>query len=177
MKNHWKDKQKKGFLFWITGLSGSGKTSIAKKIKKEIEDHFGPTILISGDDVRNIFNLKGYSYKQRYETVMKYCKLSCFLTNQNINVIFAVVGLMDKVREFNKKNNKNYIEVFIKADLKKIIKRKNKKIYFKESKDIVGIDIKPEFPKNPNITINNNFKKSIKELSKELMKKIIAITS
>ena len=88
MKNHWKDKQKKGFLFWITGLSGSGKTSIAKKIKKEIEDHFGPTILISGDDVRNIFNLKGYSYKQRYETVIKYCKLSCFLTNQNINVIF-----------------------------------------------------------------------------------------
>ena len=97
MKNHWKDKQKKGFLFWITGLSGSGKTSIAKKIKKEIEDHFGPTILISGDDVRNIFNLKGYSYKQRYETVMKYCKLSCFLTNQNIKTYITDISVALKL--------------------------------------------------------------------------------
>ena len=46
----------KGIVFWITGLSGSGKTLIAKKIGNEIKLKYGPTIIISGDDVRNIFN-------------------------------------------------------------------------------------------------------------------------
>jgi len=177
VKNYLKNKQKSGYLFWVTGFSGSGKTSIAKKIKRDIISFYGPTILISGDDVRNIFNLKGYSYKERYKTVMKYCKLAKFLTSQNINVIFAVVGQMDKVRNWNRNNIKNYIEIFLKADLKKIIKRRKKKIYLKKTKNVIGIDIKPEFPKNPDITINNNFKKNLKELSQELMKKIIKKTT
>ena len=47
--------KKKGILFWITGLSGSGKTAIAKKIQKKISHLYGPTIEISGDDFRKIF--------------------------------------------------------------------------------------------------------------------------
>ena len=48
--------KKKGILFWITGLSGSGKTTISKLIKKDIVTNYGPTILVSGDDLRKIFN-------------------------------------------------------------------------------------------------------------------------
>ncbi len=48
-----------------------------------------------------------------------------------------------------------------------------KKIYFKKNKqNIVGLDIKPELPEKPDIIINNNFKKSIKSLSKETLFKI-----
>ena len=50
--------KKKGIVFWITGLSGSGKTRIGHKIKNDIIKKYGPTILFSGDDIRNIFNLK-----------------------------------------------------------------------------------------------------------------------
>ena len=124
--------KKNGYLFWITGLSGSGKTSIAKKIKKQIENSYGPSILISGDDLRNIFKLKGFSYSDRCEIVMKYCKFSKFLTDQKFNVIFAVVGLIDKARKWNRKNIKNYIEIYIKTDLKKIQKNKKKNIYLKK---------------------------------------------
>ena len=42
----------KGFVIWITGLSGSGKTTVAKKIKKKIIEQLGPTVLINGDDLR-----------------------------------------------------------------------------------------------------------------------------
>ena len=59
-------KRKQAFLFWITGLSGSGKTIIGKKIFRFIYKKFGPTIIVSGDDLRNIFNLKivskGYDF-------------------------------------------------------------------------------------------------------------------
>ena len=46
---------KKKYLFWITGLPGSGKTTIAKKILRPIEKKYGPTIEISGDDLRKNF--------------------------------------------------------------------------------------------------------------------------
>ena len=79
-------KNTKGTLFWITGFSGSGKTQISKKIYSQIKRNYGPTILFSGDDIRKIFNLKGYTYNERFKTVMKYCKLAKSITNQNINV-------------------------------------------------------------------------------------------
>ena len=59
-KKYFKDK---GILFWITGLSGSGKTTLAKLIKKDVIKHFGPTLLVSGDDLRKIFGFKKYDFK------------------------------------------------------------------------------------------------------------------
>ena len=162
----------KGILFWITGLSGSGKTQISKKIYTQIKKNYGPTILFSGDDIRKIFDLKGYSYKDRLEIVMKYCKLAKSVTTQNINIIFAVVGMMHSVRSWNKKNIKNYVEIYIKSDLKKIIKKGKKRIYHQNKDNIIGLDIKAEYPKNPHIILHNNFKKDINAHSAELMTKI-----
>ena len=165
-------KKNKGILFWVTGLSGSGKTRIAKRIVGDINKSYGKTIVLSGDDIRNIFKLKGYSYKERLDTVFKYCKLAKKITSQNVNVILAVIGMMEKLRNWNRKNQSNYVEIFIKSDLKKIIKAKKKKLYHKKISKIVGIDIKPEFPKKPHIKIKNNFDKDINYLSKEVVRKI-----
>ena len=74
--------------------------------------------------------------------------------------------MMDVLRAWNKKNQKNYVEIYIKSDLKKIIKAKKKRLYHKKMSKIVGVDIKPEFPKSPSITLINDFKKDINFLSK-----------
>lgn len=172
MKKLRKINKKKGILFWVSGLSGSGKTTIAKKITKDIKKLYGPTVVISGDSLRNMFNLKGYSYNERLTTVKKYCRLSKFLTSQKMNVIFAVIGMMKSIREWNRKNIDNYIEIYIKSDIKEIIKQKKKKIYFSSKKNLVGLDIKPEFPKKPDIILKNDFKTNVNELSKKLVGKI-----
>ena len=161
----------KGILFWITGLSGSGKTSIAKKIHKQIIKKYGPTLLINGDEIRKIFHLKGYSFSERKKIGFTYSKFFKKMTEQKINVLFAGVVLIKKIRIWNKKNIKNYCEIYIKSDLKKIIKKKYKSLY-KKTNDIVGIKIKSEFPSNPDIIIKNNFEKKINILSQELLKKI-----
>ena len=88
----------KGILFWITGLSGSGKTTIAKKIHKQIIQKYGPTLLINGDEIRKFFHLTGYSFEEKKKKLDSRIQNSFKkITDQNINVLFAGVV-------FDKKN-------------------------------------------------------------------------
>jgi adenylylsulfate kinase-like enzyme len=164
-------KKKEGVLFWITGFSGSGKSSLGKGIKKDIEKKFGKTILIHGDNIRKIFKLKNYEKNKRLEIGYMYVDLIKLLIKQKINVIFTVVGLFKKLRNKNQKVFKNYIEIYIQANILDIIKNK-KKIIYNKKKNIWGVDLEPELPINPTIIIKNNFKKNIKTLSEELYNKI-----
>ena len=164
--------KKKGILFWITGLSGSGKTSIANKIHKNISKMCGPSIVISGDNLRKIFELNKYDYHSRMLNMKKFTKFAKFITDKKINLIFAVVGLIEKPKIWSRKNIDNYIEIYVKTDIKKIIKKNKKKLYHNKKKNIVGLSIKPEFPKKYDILINNDFTKSLCELSKILENKI-----
>ena len=97
------NKNKKGYLIWLTGVSGSGKSTIAKKIINKLEKEIGPTLLINGDDIRKIFKLNSFDYKSRKETAYKYSELSSFITRQGINVIFATVSMFHSVRKQNRK--------------------------------------------------------------------------
>tara|TARA_Y100000294_G_C8530175_1_gene326592 strand:- start:141 stop:815 length:675 start_codon:yes stop_codon:yes gene_type:complete len=171
-KNYKKFKKNRGILFWITGLSGSGKTTIAEKIKSSISTKYGPTITISGDDLRQIFNFNKFSKKERLNYALSYGKFCKVVTEKNINIIFSTVSLFHKVQRWNKLNIKNYVEIYIKSDIEKIIKEKKKFFYIRKHKNIVGKNIKPEFPKYPDIIIQNNFTESLNKLSKELLKKI-----
>lgn len=175
MHKNFNFKKKNGIFFFITGLPGSGKSSIAKKIMPKIQKNFGKTILFHGDEIRKIFSLNKYSSTDRRRIALQYVKLCKKLTNNNINVILATVSLFDSIRNWNKKNFKNYIEIYIKADLKKIIKSKKKFFYKKETKNVVGLSIKPEYPKKPNIKIKNDLKEDLNKLSKTLYNKIIKL--
>ena len=166
-----KINKSKGILFWITGLSGAGKTSISNKIYHRIKSKYGPTLYINGDELRKIFDLKSYDNSDRKKGGMKYSKFFKKITDQNINVLFAGMALFDEIRIWNRINVENYLEIYIKTNLKKIINKRYTKVYKKKTK-LVGIDITPEFPKKPNIIINNNFNKSIEKLSNELILKI-----
>ena len=169
-----KKNKKKGILFWIEGFSGSGKTQISKNIHNHIVSRYGPTLIIQGDDLRKIFKLYNYSKEGRYSNFLKFSKFAKFITNQNINIIFTVVGMIKAQRQWLRKNIINYVEIHIKSKISKI-KKINKKKLYKKKINIVGIDIKPEYPTNADIVINNNFKKNIRFLSNQLIKKIDSI--
>jgi len=149
---------KKGILFWITGLSGSGKSTIANLIKEKIEKKYGPTIIMSGDDLRYITNFLKYKKKDRLEFAKTKLKFYKFITDQKINLIFSTISLFDSVRKDNRKIIKNYVEIFINADIGTIIKKNKKELYKKKKKKNWGINIKPKLPKNTNIKIKKNLK-------------------
>ena len=168
-----KIKKNKGILFWITGLTGSGKTEISKLIKEFISHKFGKTLIINGDDIRDIFDIKKYDRKDRLKLGKKYTLLAKHITDQNINVIFAVAGLFDDLRKYNRKIINNYVEIYIKSDLARILSHKKKSLYKKKNVGkIWGINLKPEFPKKPDITIENDFTIPLKRLANNLKKEI-----
>ena len=168
-----KIKKNNGILFFITGLSGAGKTSTSLKIKKYIIKSFGPTVIIHSEKIRKIYNFKGFNKNERISLGSQHINLLNLILKQKINVIYDAIALSDKLRTLKRKKIKKYVEIFIKSDVKKIIKfNKKKKIYNKLKSNIVGVDIRAEFPKNPHITINNDFKKNISNLTTELEKKI-----
>ena len=112
-----KINKNKGILFWITGLSGSGKTTLGNKIHKEITREYGPTIMISGDNIRKIFKLTGYENKERLKIANKYSKFAKYITDQKINIILAVVAMYDEPRKWNRLNIDNYVEIYIKSNI------------------------------------------------------------
>ena len=115
---------------------------------------------------------KKFSRNSRIKYALSYVKFCKYITNQKINVIFSTVSLFHKVRNWNRANFNNYVEIYIETDIKKVIKRKSKYFYKGNHKNVMGKNLKAEFPKNPDIIIKNNFEKSLNNLSKELIKKI-----
>jgi adenylylsulfate kinase len=165
-------KKKYGIVFWITGISGSGKSTLSKKIYPFIKKKYGPTIIISGDNLRKIFKLNKYDKDSRLQIGMQYSKLLNLVCRSKINIIFSVIGLFHKLHEYNRSHIKNYIEILIDTNFKKAELREQRFFYKKKINNVWGRDIKPEYPKNPHIILKNNFKKPLSTLSRELIKKI-----
>lgn len=169
-----------GLCIIIEGFSGSGKSTLSKLLKKKIEKKIGKTIIFDGDNLRKFFksiNFKiGYSKKDRgkYAAYPISVLLNFYLYN-NINIIYNNVGLNKSATKVWKKELKNLIYVHLKTDIKLIQKLKIKKIYSKDTKNIVGLGIKPDFPKKPDITIVNDFKTKLSLICNDLAKKIIKI--
>ena len=129
-------------------MPGSGKTSISKKIKDFIEKKFGPTLLINGDDLREIFDIKGYSKSKNFK-IAKYYSLYCkFISDQKINLIFTTGSLFHKIHNLNKKILANYIEILIMSEIN-ILKRKKIKVFIKKRLIMFGVLIyRSSFQKN-----------------------------
>tara|TARA_Y100000294_G_C8507043_1_gene317131 strand:- start:165 stop:686 length:522 start_codon:yes stop_codon:yes gene_type:complete len=169
---------KYGKIFWITGLSGSGKSTIGEHLKKIIKKNYGKTIIIHGDNIRDIFQFKFYTKTKRLKLGKSYSDLCRLLIQQNINVIFTTVGLFNELFLYNRKNlKKNYIEIYIKTDIEKLKKNKSKTFYKVRTRNVWGLDLKPQFPKKPDIIIENNFQVSPAILAKKIFEKINSIKS
>ena len=119
-------KKKPGIVFWITGLSGSGKSTIGNLIKKYIDKNYGKTVIIHGDDIRNIYHLRKYKKKERLNLGISNSNLCKLISSQGINVIFTTVCLFYELHKYNRSNIKHYIEIYIKSDIKTLVKNKKK---------------------------------------------------
>lgn len=168
----------KGTVYWITGLSGAGKTTIGSRFYQKLKEEKEKAVLLDGDDIRNILgDLIGYSTEERRKGSMIISRLCHCLANQGINVVCCTVSMYDCCREWNRENNANYKEVYLEVPIEELKKRDVKGLYKKvfngEIKNVVGIDIEFEQPKNPDLIIKNFGENTIEDTLKRLSKEFL----
>jgi len=148
-------------VIWLIGLSGAGKTTLANEIVLGANRMGKKTVLIDGDVIREIFgNDIGYSIEDRLLNAERICQLGKFLDEQGVHVVCAILSLFPKTREWNRKNLKNYYEVFIDTPIEDLVGRDSKGIYGKfnrgEISEVAGMDIDFKVPNNSDLVIKNN---------------------
>ena len=144
-----------GRVFWITGLSGAGKTTIGYLLYTKLKIQKNSIVFLDGDELRKIFgNDLGYSKEDRLKSAFRNSRLCKLLSDQEIDVICCTISMFDAIREWNRENIKNYFEIYLDVSLETLKDRKN--IYRENNNDIVGINVLAEIPKNPDIVLDNN---------------------
>lgn len=159
----------KGTLYWITGLSGAGKTTIGNMLYDFLKKKESNVVILDGDMVRSAFgNDLGYSEEDRLKCALRYSGLSRLLTEQGIDVICCTISMFDEVRNWNRNHIDNYLEIFLDVPIEVLQMRNQKNLYqdIKKGKvaNVVGMDLQLQLPRNPNIRIVNDGSSTPKEV-------------
>ena len=147
-------------VIWITGISGSGKSTFGKYFFKKFKKSKKNTIFFDGDEFRKIFldDIK-YTLQDRDKNALRLTSLVKYLSDQNTNIVISANITSQRFRNWCRKNIKNYFEVFIDVPMKILIKRDYKKLYEKalkkKIKNVVGVDIPFIKPKKPDLILKN----------------------
>ena len=164
-------------VIWITGLSASGKTSLAKYYRKYMKQFDYKFIIVDGDNIRDIYlNDLGFDTKARFKQIMRMQEIAKFLDKQKFNVIVAALYSHPKLLGRNRRLFKNYFEIYLKADIEFLAKRETKKIYKKainkKIKNVVGMDIKWYEPKKSHLIFEQKNKFKLKTMCNLINQKI-----
>lgn len=167
------DNKIMGTVYWITGLSGAGKTTIAKELYKYLKTKKNNVVMLDGDILRNVYgNDLGYIEEDRKKGAMRNARLCEMLSKQGIDVICATISMFDSCRDWNRKNINNYCEIYLRVPIEVLKERNQKGLYSDNAANVLGINMKFEEPKKPDIVINNDGEKTIAEVSSLLIQKL-----
>ena len=154
-------KNQKPMVLWLTGLSGSGKSTIANAIEKKLAQMNRHTFLLDGDNVRHGLNKDlGFTEADRIENIRRVGEVAQLMTDAGLIVITAFISPFRAEREMVRQMMQpdEFIEVFIDTPLHIAEQRDVKGLYAKaragELKNFTGIDSPYEAPENPEIIID-----------------------
>jgi len=146
-------------IIWLTGLSGSGKTTIGKEIHRLLK-YNRSVAFIDGDEVRRIVGDElGYDLNSRKVNAWRICRFCQYLEHQNIDVVCSTISMFSDIHEWNKGYYKRYYAVYIDVPMKELRSRDQKGIYSRyqagELHNVVGLDLPFFPPEQPDVVIKN----------------------
>ena len=151
------------FIIWFTGLSASGKSSLANIVEQKLFRMNYNTYLLDGDNVRHGLNKDlGFSEESRVENIRRIGEVSKLFLDSGIIVLTAFISPFKSDRNLARSlvKKEQFIEVFVDASLETCEKRDPKGMYLKarsgEISDFTGVSSPYETPQNPELHIVNN---------------------
>ena len=171
--------KQKSKVLWLTGLSGSGKSTIAQDLERKLYNKGFLCQVLDGDNLRSGLNKNlGFSIEDREENIRRIAEISKLYLNTGIITICSFISPTEKIRAFAKSiiGEENFIEVYINAPIEVCENRDVKGLYKKarkgEIKGFTGIDSPYEAPTNPNIEIKTD-ERTIEQSSDQIYKSVI----
>jgi adenylylsulfate kinase len=184
-KDRWGSNKHKSALIWITGLSASGKSTIAIELEHKLFQQNIKTFVLDGDNVRHGLNKDlGFSPEDRKENLRRVGEVAKLLVDAGLLAIAAFISPYasdrDSIRELFSKDNEEFIEVYLKCALDVCESRDPKGLYKKartgEIPEFTGVSQPYEMPVNPEIIIETDklgIEESVESLIAYLKKKKI----
>ncbi len=194
------------YVYWITGLSGAGKTSVGKLLYEKMKQKYPNIVFLDGNVLREMFgNDLGYTREERIKCAMRYARLCRMLQEQGMNVICCTISMFDEIRSWNREHIANYREIYVKVSMEELVRRNQKGLYSAsiealkkqnqkdlystsaedlpeqnqkglhrstiENKEVAGVHVEIEEPKNPDMILDNEGNVSIAELVDRVIEK------
>ncbi len=161
-------------LFWLTGLSGAGKTTIGRELYAALKAEKPNVVMLDGDELRRVFAVSGsYSPEERLRLAMKYARLCHYLVDQGIDVVCATISLFHEVQAWNRDNVRDYFEVYVRAPMAVLTARDSKRLYQKnrdgELNNLMGVDLAYQAPKRPDLILDNDGSRSPSEQADRIL--------
>jgi adenylylsulfate kinase len=168
----------KGIVIWFTGLSGSGKTTIAIALEKELHSKGLLTQVLDGDNIRTgINNNLGFSEADRTENIRRIAEVTKLFVNTGIITICCFVSPTEQIRTIARNiiGENDFFEVFVNTPLEICEKRDVKGLYAKarkgEIKDFTGITAPFETPAMPVLELRTD-ELSVAQSVKQIIEKL-----
>jgi adenylyl-sulfate kinase len=167
------EKERNGFVLWMTGLSGSGKTTIALLLEEELRRRGVRVERLDGDIVRKSLTRDlGFSKEDREKNIERVTFVAKLLSRNGVACICSFISPYQSIRDGVRTETTNFIETFIDASLDSVIERDVKGLYREAIKgnipNFTGISDPFEAPENPDIHVRTDLQKPLESAGKIL---------
>jgi adenylylsulfate kinase len=171
--------RERGAVIWFTGLSGSGKTTIAHAVEEKLLDAGVPVEILDGDVVReNLSKGLGFSKEDRDINIRRIAFVAHLLQRNGVFVITAAISPYRAIRDEARAMIKDFVEIYADAPLEVCEQRDVKGLYAKaragEIKGFTGIDDPYEPPENPEVVCKTG-EQSVEDSAQQVIDKLVEL--
>ncbi|MBI96968.1 MAG: adenylyl-sulfate kinase [Verrucomicrobiales bacterium] len=168
-------------VIWITGLSGSGKTTIANEVVSRLRSSGQAVVMLDGDLMREVFGVgaatdKNHGREGRLALAKQYANLCRVIAAQGFIVVIATISMFREVHIWNRSNLPGYFEMYLKVPLEELRRRDPKGIYSRydagELNCVAGLDLQVDEPNEAEWIVEFEPERSVESIAKELINRL-----
>jgi adenylylsulfate kinase-like enzyme/SAM-dependent methyltransferase len=146
----------KGTVYFFTGLSGAGKTTIGGLFHQRLKATKPNVVLLDGDDLRPVFcEDTGYTHEDRLKRARRIFRVCKMLADQGIDVVCCSIAMYAEIRAWNREHIERYKEIYIKVS-KETLLRRNQKGLYTSGENVVGVGLPFDEPEHPDLVVRND---------------------